>query len=390
MQSEETTDTFSLESRDCAYLIGRGGETRARLEKFSGATFSVDNNVLKITGNPGQRDRAKIATDIVLMQRTGENNTMDVDFLKMRERPDVSTLDIPCMRIGFLLGKKASSLRKIEAKHGVWAVLDQTEIKHQFGPCKRLHVIGELQHRNDCLSEIYEIVHEKYSELLPSKPTGQTSPPQENYGRDPRYDGYYSADDRRSNYNYGRDPWDEPPQIPGYDMYDPPRRLNRDFYSSYDYWRDGPPPPRYYDEPPSRYHDAPQPRYHEAPPRYYDAPPPRYHDAPPPWRWRDEPRRWQNVPPRRRNEGPPRYRDLSPGRERAPHDRQRDRDLSPGRERAPQERQRDRDLSPGRDRAQLEHDKQWEHHPQDDHDERAIEEEEIKTVLDGDDDEATE
>ena len=125
MQSDETTETFDLESRDCAYLIGKGGETRARLEKFSGASFSVDNNVVKITGDPRQRDRAKIAMDIVLMQRTGENNTMDVDFLKMRERPDVSTLDIPCMRIGFLLGKKAASLRKIEAKHGVWAVLDE-------------------------------------------------------------------------------------------------------------------------------------------------------------------------------------------------------------------------------------------------------------------------
>ena len=370
-----STDTFNLGSRDCAYLIGRGGETRARLEKFSGASFSVDNNVLKITGNPGQRDRAKIAMDIVLMQRTGENNTLDVDFLKMRERPDVSTLDIPCMRIGFLLGKKAVSLRKIEAKHGVWAVLDQTEIKHQFGPCKRLYVIGELQNRDDCLAEIYEIVHEKYSELLPAKPMG-TSPPQENYGRDPGYyhDGYYSSDDRRSNYNYGpRDPWDDRPR--------------RDFYD-YDYWRDAPSryhdaPPRYFDATP-RYlhsfdnvppHPSGPPRYHEAPPRYYDAPPPRYYEAHP-WRWRDEPRRWQNGPPPRRwREGPPRYRDLSPGRERAPLE---------------QDRQRDRDLSPKSERTQLEHDKQWEHHPEDHHDERAIEEEEIKTVLDGEDDEATE
>ena len=373
MQSDETTETFDLESRDCAYLIGKGGETRARLEKFSGASFSVDNNVVKITGDPRQRDRAKIAMDIVLMQRTGENNTMDVDFLKMRERPDVSTLDIPCMRIGFLLGKKAASLRKIEAKHGVWAVLDQTEIKHQFGPCKRLYVIGELQRRNDCLAEIYEIVHERYSEF-PAKSTG-TSPPQENYGRDGYYhDGYYNSDDRRSNYNYGRDPWDEPPR-------------RRDFYD-YDYWRDAPPryhdaPPRYYDAPP-RYldsfdnvppHPSGPPRYHDAPPRYYDAPPPRYYE-PPPWRWRDEPRRWQNGPPPRRwrNEGPPRYRDLSPGRERAPFE---------------QDRQRDRDLSPKSERTQLEHDKQWEHHPQDHDDEKTIEEE-IKTVLDGEDDEATE
>ena len=36
------SETIALGDKDVAYLVGKAGETRMRLEKFSGAQLSID------------------------------------------------------------------------------------------------------------------------------------------------------------------------------------------------------------------------------------------------------------------------------------------------------------------------------------------------------------
>lgn len=40
-----SVERITLSDKDQAYLVGRGGQTRIRLEKFSGARVNIDQDV---------------------------------------------------------------------------------------------------------------------------------------------------------------------------------------------------------------------------------------------------------------------------------------------------------------------------------------------------------
>ena len=57
------SETIALGDKDVAYLVGKAGETRMRLEKFSGAQLSLDSDlhesnfyVVKISGTDEARE----------------------------------------------------------------------------------------------------------------------------------------------------------------------------------------------------------------------------------------------------------------------------------------------------------------------------------------------
>ena len=50
------SETIALGDKDVAYLVGKAGETRMRLEKFSGAQLSIDSDVVKISGTDEARE----------------------------------------------------------------------------------------------------------------------------------------------------------------------------------------------------------------------------------------------------------------------------------------------------------------------------------------------
>ena len=320
------SETIALGDKDVAYLVGKAGETRMRLEKFSGAQLSIDSDVVKISGTDEAREvraarnysarnysifseiirrtthrrhlpsqRARLAIEVTLQQRQGGSVKMDFDAIE--DRADVSTFDVPRETIGFLLGKSGITLRGMENKYSVFMFLDndrQREGKH--GPCKRLYVVGNGNDREAALDEAEEIVRFK----LTGQSSGRGGPP-----RGPPPGAAYrslGADDRG------------PPPRDRYDDRGPPPRYDDD--------RRGPPPPRYrsmgadddrYDRgPPPRYDDydrrgPPPPRddYYErrGPPRYYD----RYDDrrGPPPPRYEDR----GGYDRGGYDRGPPRYED---------------------------------------------------------------------------------
>ena len=311
------SETIALGDKDVAYLVGKAGETRMRLEKFSGAQLSIDSDVVKISGTDEAREvraarnssarnysifgeiirrtthrrhlpsqRARLAIEVTLQQRQGGSVKMDFDAIE--DRADVSTFDVPRETIGFLLGKSGITLRGMENKYSVFMFLDndrQREGKH--GPCKRLYVVGNGNDREAALDEAEEIVRFK----LTGQSSGRGGPP-----RGPPPGAAYrslGADDRG------------PPPRDRYDDRGPPPRYDDD--------RRGPPPPRYRsmgaDD--DRYDRGPPPRYDDydrrgpPPPRddYYERrgpPPPRYDDryddrrGPPPPRYDD---RYDRGPP---------------------------------------------------------------------------------------------
>ena len=147
---------MSLVDADVAYLVGKGGATRARLENFSGANLVIDRDSAEIRGTDEQRALVKLAINITLQQREG--GAITVNFDTVEDRPDVSTMDVPVPTVGFLLGSKGSTLRDIETRHHTFMFFDNERIREgKAGACKRLYVIGRDHDRQSALDEAEDI-----------------------------------------------------------------------------------------------------------------------------------------------------------------------------------------------------------------------------------------
>jgi len=217
-----------LSDDEVAYLVGRGGQTKFRLENFSLARLNIDKDSAELTGTDDALERARLAIKITLQQRNG--GRIDIDFQDMEERKDVETLDVPVPAVGFLLGSKGATLRKMEEKHRVFMFFDNDRKRDgKHGPSKRLYIVGPDRARDSALEESEEVVNFKMGTGGGRRPAivdnrdqgGRGGPP-------PRYDdrggGRYS-DDRRD-YDRGRG-YDERDRGRGYDdrdRYDDRRR----------------------------------------------------------------------------------------------------------------------------------------------------------------------
>jgi hypothetical protein len=120
-------ERIPLTDQDVAYLVGRAGATRIRLERFSGARLSIDRDVAEVEGNPEERALAKLAISITLQQRNG--GKVMTDFEELEDRDDVSTFDVPKETVGFLLGAKGQTLRQMETNHRVFMFFDNERVR---------------------------------------------------------------------------------------------------------------------------------------------------------------------------------------------------------------------------------------------------------------------
>eukprot|EP00312_Isochrysidales_sp_CCMP1244_P003752 CAMPEP_0196672310 /NCGR_PEP_ID=MMETSP1090-20130531/2313_1 /TAXON_ID=37098 /ORGANISM="Isochrysis sp, Strain CCMP1244" /LENGTH=382 /DNA_ID=CAMNT_0042010011 /DNA_START=51 /DNA_END=1196 /DNA_ORIENTATION=- len=154
------TETMPLSDDEVAYLVGRGGQTKFRLENFSLARLNIDKDSAELTGTDDALERARLAIKITLQQRNG--GRIDIDFQDMEERKDVETLDVPVPAVGFLLGSKGATLRKMEEKHRVFMFFDNDRKRDgKHGPSKRLYIVGPDRARDSALEESEEVVNFK-------------------------------------------------------------------------------------------------------------------------------------------------------------------------------------------------------------------------------------
>jgi len=128
-------ERLPLGDQDVAYLVGRAGQTRMRLERFSGATLNIDRDIAEVGGTQEQIDLAKLAINITLQQRNG--GAVSVEFSDLEDREDVSTMDVPAETVGFLLGSKGATLRQMESNHRVFMFFDNDHVrKGKSGPLR--------------------------------------------------------------------------------------------------------------------------------------------------------------------------------------------------------------------------------------------------------------
>eukprot|EP01054_Gregarina_sp_Poly1_P009030 Gregarina_sp_Poly_1__9029@NODE_550_length_7561_cov_218_532826_g435_i0_p2_GENE_NODE_550_length_7561_cov_218_532826_g435_i0NODE_550_length_7561_cov_218_532826_g435_i0_p2_ORF_typecomplete_len605_score88_14KH_1/PF00013_29/1_7e06KH_1/PF00013_29/1_6KH_1/PF00013_29/4_9KH_1/PF00013_29/0_00012SLS/PF14611_6/0_1SLS/PF14611_6/1_9e02_NODE_550_length_7561_cov_218_532826_g435_i037025516 len=130
------TDIVVVSSDDYSYALGKGGGTRKKLARASGAILEYIGEFAYIAGTLKQRERARKYLEWLCAQRV---NTMDLTGIE--ERDDVVWIDVPMDCVAYLTGHKGQALRRMEEQTGTFIFLDSTSDKS--APTEKLFIFGE-------------------------------------------------------------------------------------------------------------------------------------------------------------------------------------------------------------------------------------------------------
>ena len=116
----EDMETIDVSDEDAAFVLGRGGTTKRKLARVSGARLELHDSkktggksVLEIAGDPASRSRAKDYVAYVLAQRVGP-----VHIDPGMKRDDMSIVQVPEDCVGFVMGRGGQVLRSMEDEWG--------------------------------------------------------------------------------------------------------------------------------------------------------------------------------------------------------------------------------------------------------------------------------
>jgi len=116
---EEDLEVMPISDEDAAFVLGRGGSTKRKIERVSSARLNLPEREeklqlkLEIRGDSVERERALLYVKLVLAQRVG---SVYIDFNE--RRPDLSVVTVPEDCFGFITGKKGVVLRSLEEEWG--------------------------------------------------------------------------------------------------------------------------------------------------------------------------------------------------------------------------------------------------------------------------------
>ena len=109
----ENVDTMALSPSDASWTLGRGGATKRKIARVSGARLDLDDErdgaVLRISGDAAARQRAKDYVGFILAQRNGAPS-LDAS----RPRDDLSVMRVPRDCVGYVMGRGGLALRDTE------------------------------------------------------------------------------------------------------------------------------------------------------------------------------------------------------------------------------------------------------------------------------------
>jgi len=148
---------MELDDGNVAYLLGRGGQTRARLSAFSGASLEISRGKAEMWGTPSQIELTTLSIDITLQQRNGGKIRMD--FTDLEEREDISTTEVPLDCVGFVLGAKGATLRTLETRFKTFMFFDNERVRNGH---KRLYIVSPNREcREAAIKETDDVVRYK-------------------------------------------------------------------------------------------------------------------------------------------------------------------------------------------------------------------------------------
>eukprot|EP01052_Picozoa_sp_SAG31_P000687 SAG31_NODE_20_length_34168_cov_33.651296_13_plen_272_part_00 len=141
---------MKIDHAAAAFVLGRGGSTKRKIERVSECNLDLDekDGTIELRGTQEQRDRARDYVNFVDQQRTGAV-VVDVD------RTDLTVVAVPEDCCGFVMGKGGATLRSMEEEWGTlmcFAKVDDRE---------KLCIFGNFRARHGCELKIMSAIEHK-------------------------------------------------------------------------------------------------------------------------------------------------------------------------------------------------------------------------------------
>eukprot|EP00913_Durusdinium_trenchii_P023992 g22533.t1 len=152
-------DSMKITDDDAAFILGKGGKTKEKIARVSGAEIELFERdlVLEIRGSKLQRRRAKKYAEGVMAQRTGPV-TVHEDY----NDGDLTMLRVPQEAVGFVTGRAGNFLRTIEEEWGTLMFFVEVESsRSRSKEYEKLAIFGDVRARRGAELKVLSAVETK-------------------------------------------------------------------------------------------------------------------------------------------------------------------------------------------------------------------------------------
>ena len=148
---------MDVDANDAAFILGRGGQTKQKISRVSGAELDLNERENKITiyGTRKQRKAARDYIGYIMMQRTGEVK-IDLD----EERDDITVVKVPDDCVAFCMGRGGQTLRSMEQEWGSLMFFAKSATGSNDGK-EMLMIFGPLRARRGAEMKVMSAVEHK-------------------------------------------------------------------------------------------------------------------------------------------------------------------------------------------------------------------------------------
>lgn len=155
---EKVTETMKVNNDDAAFVLGRGGATKRKIARVSGAEIDLDEHTLTITmtGTRKQTEAARDYISFVTQQRVGP---VSVDDPHRRE--DFSAMGVPPDCIGFVMGRQGQTLRSMEEEWGVLMFFAKIGSGREGEDAEKLCIFGTMPARRGAEIKVMSAIEHK-------------------------------------------------------------------------------------------------------------------------------------------------------------------------------------------------------------------------------------
>eukprot|EP00756_Hemistasia_phaeocysticola_P017356 Hpha_TRINITY_DN15533_c3_g3::TRINITY_DN15533_c3_g3_i1::g.105241::m.105241 len=133
-----SSERIKVGDDDAAFILGRGGKTKEKLARVSGAELELHNDqTLEIYGTDLQRRKARKYVECVMAQRVGPVYIDERD-----SDDDLSLLTVPTECVGFVTGSQGNFLRTMEEEWGTLMFFAESRGSEKSGSTEKLAIFG--------------------------------------------------------------------------------------------------------------------------------------------------------------------------------------------------------------------------------------------------------
>jgi len=151
-------DTMKITDDDAAFILGKGGKTKEKISRVSGAEIELFERdlILEIRGSKVQRRRAKKYSEGVMAQRTGP-----VSVTEDYDDGDLTMLHVPQEAVGFVTGRAGNFLRTIEEEWGTLMFFCEVGAGSRSRDYEKLAIFGSVRGRRGAELKVLSAVETK-------------------------------------------------------------------------------------------------------------------------------------------------------------------------------------------------------------------------------------